>query len=477
MTKHKWKAKLIQILSLIGLAIPFFSLCLIFKYILCYMFPVFPAEGTQTSWYTEPSSIIKIYDYIYHLILPWTILTIAIGSLVALLTRLNLLNQSKSRSIVPNSFNIVICFSIIFSYLMFIEPIFDLSGLAQLTVSAIRYTDDNLIDVILFLLPMSSVILIMLGNLIFIQYGAHKSKNVISNCSFNEKVNEEIINSKQSNLKYSSTYRKKREGFKIQFKQFRDYYYKKIKSPFTIFGSILLLFFVIISIFPQILTPYSIQEANGVYMGAWNPPSPTHPLGQTIFGRDVLARIVYGVQTSLLFVLIPITVGLIGGLLFGIPMGMLNRRFKIQSDISMIVFFICPVVPFMSIIYLIDLYYIDSYYHLFLLINYGLFLIPFFTLLIAKTRLNGFEIMKKVIPYIPLLTGFILLLQSGMAFLGFSDYQLISLGADISEAIGWLDSAPHAFMFHSIFLFMLIMGFFLLYLGLQKTKQVNLSRS
>jgi len=428
-TKHKWKEKSIQILALIGLAIPYFSLCMLFQYILGYVFP-----------------------------------TIGIASIMTILTRLNILNKYKSRSIVPNSFNIGISFSAIFTYIIFTETIFDTGGLTHLLYLAIRNTDYYLIDAISFLILISSAILIVLGNLIFILRGAYKNIQD-SNRSITKKVNKGINNPKQGNSGRIDISTKPKKGFKTQFKDFRKWLYKRLVSPFTIIGSVMLLFFILISIFPQILTPYSIQEANGVYIGAWNPPSPDHPLGTTIFGRDVLARIVYGIQNSLLFLLVPITVGLIGGLVFGIPIGLLNRRFKIRSEISMIAFFISPT----SILYI--LYYIASYNHLFLLVNYGLFLIPFFTLLIAKTRLNGFEIMKKVIPSIPLLTGFILLVQSGMAFLGFSDPILISLGADIREVIGWLDSAPHAFIFHSLFLFLLIMGFFLLYIGLQKTSQ------
>lgn len=490
-TKHKWIEKLIQVLTLIGLAVPIFSLCMIFQYILGYLFPLFPITGYKTTTYPDPplvtgfriiDSLLSkenslIFDYIHHLILPWIILTIGIIFLTTFLVRQYLMNKSNSRSIVPNSFIIVITFSIIFTYLVFIESIFKLDGIVQLLYVAIRNVDYCVIETILFLILMIAAVLITIGNFILIGYRAFKIKHVPSNLSADKKINEDASNFKQKKAMHIFTSRNEENGFKTKLKQFQKYFNKKLISPFTIAGSAILFLLISLAVFSNWISPFTVKNANGVFPGYWDPPSPLHPLGQTKFGRDVLARIIYGTRTSLLFVLLPTVIGLIGGLVCGIAMSYLNRRFKISTHVSIIIFFICPMALFIMLINIINSFLIQdltgSYSNLFMSINYGLLLIPFFALLIAKTTLNGFKIMKKITPYIPLLMGFILLFQSGIAFLDLYDSKIISLGGDINGVLNLSEPAFHAFIFHTIALSLLTMGFFLLYIGLQKTSYEN----
>lgn len=489
--KRKWMEKSIQILTIIGLAIPIFSLCMFFQYVFGNIFPLFPTTGFKTSTYPDPplvtgfriidsllsKQIYLLFDYIFHLILPWILLTIGITSLTTLLVRLYLMNKSKSRSIVPNLFIIGISFSIIFTNLVFIEYIFKFDGMGQLYYVAIRNFDYCIIETILFLISIAFAALITLGNFILIGYRAFKSKKIPSYSPINKKIYESVINDKQHDSHYETSSKNEEPRYETQFEQFRKYFHNKLISPFTIIGSAILLFFILISIFPHILTPYTYEQANGVFPGAWSPPSPLHPLGQAKSGHDILARIVYGARTSLLFVLGPLSIGIIGGLICGIAQGFLNRRYKISSHVSLIVFFICPIALFMMLIYIIEAFYVPntstSYDHPFIIFNYGILLIPFFTLLIVKTSLKTFDIMKKLIPYIPLLTGFILLFHSAMTFLGFYDPRIISLGSDIGQVLDFIDYAPYAFFFPSLFLSLLSMGFFLLYIGLQQTPRVK----
>ncbi|MFW9783204.1 MAG: hypothetical protein ACFFFB_13060 [Candidatus Heimdallarchaeota archaeon] len=480
--RHKWSDKLFQILTFIGCALPLFFLGMLFQYFLGYLLPIFPTTGFKTYSYPDPPfvtgfriidsllsrQLYLIPDYLYHLVLPWSVLTIGIGSLTTLMVRIYLLNlnKSKTRSIVPNSFNSVISIGLFFGFIILVETTFGLAGIGQLFVQSIRNSDYWVHSGILFLSAMISVIFLVLSNLLFVGYGALKPRLKNKITSRHSDIKE--ANQKSSNLKskINSTntvninYKNK---LKKQFKDFLSYFNKKLLSPLTIISSMILLFLVLISIFPQILTPYSLEDANGVFPGAWSPPSPLHPLGQTKFGRDVLARTIYGMRTSFIFVLIPIGIGFIGGLLCGIPMGLLNRKFKLSTEISMIVFFCIPL--FFGILTTIAILWTRF---LMFPIVYGIFLIPFFSLLIAKTRLNGFEITKKVIPYIPLFIGFVLIVDAGIDFLGFSDPRIISLAGDISVAREFLYIVPLATFFPGFIIILLVIGFFLLYAGLQR---------
>ncbi|MFX1400618.1 MAG: ABC transporter permease subunit [Promethearchaeota archaeon] len=485
--RKKWLNKSFQLLTLFGLAIPSFFLGMLFQYFLGYLIPMFPTIGYKTFSYGDPDfvtgfrildSLISgelyyIPDYLYHLVLPWSILTLGIGCLITLLTRLYLINKAKRRSIVPNSFNYGIGFGVIFANLMLIETTFGLFGIFDLLIAAIMFADYWVINAIIFLIPLIFVIFLVVTNLLFIIYGLIKPpivRRISSRRSKNPKTNPQAnkldpdVNKSNPNTNSNQMNTEQKRGFKKQLKDFGNYLYKKAISPFTIIGSLMLLFFILISIFPQILTPYTFEEANGIFAGAWSPPSPAHPLGQAQFGRDVLARIVYGVRTSLITVLIPIGIGLVGGLICGIPMSLLNRRFKMSSEISMIIFFIYPmIIGLMFSVILLGLY-LSMY-----MLTLGLLLVPFFTILIAKTRLNLFEILKKLIPYLPLFIGFVLLVDLGFGFLGFIDPRIISIGADISEARMFLYMAPYASLLPGLFIFLLIISFFLLYSGLQKS--------
>ncbi|MFW9785280.1 MAG: hypothetical protein ACFFFB_23575, partial [Candidatus Heimdallarchaeota archaeon] len=464
--KNKWLDRSFQTLALIGCAIPVFLLGMLFQYFLGYLIPLFPTTGYKTFSYGDPSfvtgfriidsllsgELYYIPDYLYHFVQPWSILTIGIGSLVTLLTRIYLKNKSRRRSIVPNSFNIAISFGIIFANLIFIETIFNLHGFTELAIEGLMYADYWVINAVMFLIPITFIILIVFVNLLYIVFGVirpHIGKKKFGNPNNESKEEGSTENNEKS---INQEHKRQNNTTKSSFRTFSHYFYKKLISPSTIIGSVFVIFFLLISIFPQILTPYTFEDAIGIYADPWNAPSPLHPLGTTQFGRDVYARIVYGIQSSLLTSLIPIGIGLLGGLLIGIPMSLLNRRFKMSVEISMIIFFIYPMI--------FGLLIVSSIVGMIIPIpmtGLGLLLIPFFTLIIAKTRLNGFDIMKKVIPYVPLFFGFVVLIQLGLGFLGFSNPNMISIGYDMNVARTFLYVAPWASFFPGLFTILLVL--------------------
>lgn len=255
------------------------------------------------------------------------------------------------------------------------------------------------------------------------------------------------------------------DKFKTEIKELGHYLFLKLKSPLTIIGLGIIIFAIIISIFPQILTPYSLTDAIGVYPGSWNPPSPDHPLGQTRFGRDVLARIIYAIPNSLMLSISAVLIGLICALIIGIPIALLNKKLNVSAEILLIPIFIVPLVFVMFYGYFLPFY---NYEYPFL---FGLFWIPFFTYLIARERTSFYDISKKVIPYIPLFMGVTILIDTFIALLGFSSSFTIQLGAEISIARLFLYIAPWASLFPSLAVFILLSGFFILYGGLQKSPE------
>ncbi|MFX1590020.1 MAG: hypothetical protein ACFFC1_17895, partial [Promethearchaeota archaeon] len=254
------------------------------------------------------------------------------------------------------------------------------------------------------------------------------------------------------------------------FKDFKTYFLRKLKSPLTIIGLIFFLFFVVISIVPQIITPYSLTEAVGIYLDPWAPPSPGHPFGTGYLGRDILALIVYGIQDSLIFGFLTVLIGIGGGLIFGYLANNRHYENKFYRWFGrwvimgfLLLFYIIPLIFLVPVIWVA---FGETYSTLLIVI--GILLIPLFTWIFVRTDYKTFEILKKLIIYIPLFFGFTVLIYVTLGFLGFSDHNILhQLGRTIGEGRGHIIDAPWATLIPEVAFFLLMLGVFLLHEGFQ----------
>jgi len=86
---------------------------------------------------------------------------------------------------------------------------------------------------------------------------------------------------------------------------------RRLKNPLTILGFGIIMFIITLAVFAPWISPQSFEEAMSHHAGSWNPPSPEHPLGQTVMGGDVLSRLIWGARTSLTISLPSISISLI----------------------------------------------------------------------------------------------------------------------------------------------------------------------
>lgn len=89
------------------------------------------------------------------------------------------------------------------------------------------------------------------------------------------------------------------------------------KNKAALFGLGLVLFFILLAIFADVLAPYGFNEQE--MANKHLPPSAAHWFGTDDFGRDILSRIIYGARISL-------TVGfgaVAGSVIFGSALGIL----------------------------------------------------------------------------------------------------------------------------------------------------------
>jgi ABC-type dipeptide/oligopeptide/nickel transport system permease subunit len=101
-------------------------------------------------------------------------------------------------------------------------------------------------------------------------------------------------------------------------------------NKMLIIGGIVVIFFLFIAFFAPLITQYSPTKMN--FRAKFAPPSSEHLMGTDHFGRDTYTRIVYGARVSFQVGLVAVSIGLIGGLLFGAVAGFVGG---ITDDILM----------------------------------------------------------------------------------------------------------------------------------------------
>ncbi|MFX0022459.1 MAG: ABC transporter permease [Candidatus Hermodarchaeota archaeon] len=177
--------KIVQLANIIGISLPIFFLGMLFQYYLAFQFPIFPGTYYKNIDFEDPPFVTgfyiidaflsgqfyKIPDYIYHLILPVTCLTIISFSLVTIITRSYMLNQSRDKSVMSNSVVTGFLFGFMFMFTMLVETTFGLNGFGSLLVSAINLIDFWLISASLNILIIMFVIITLISNF---GYSLHK---------------------------------------------------------------------------------------------------------------------------------------------------------------------------------------------------------------------------------------------------------------------------------------------------------------
>ena len=93
---------------------------------------------------------------------------------------------------------------------------------------------------------------------------------------------------------------------------------RRFKSVLTIVGILLVFAIATLAVFPHWISPYTFDEALGVYSNAWGPPSANNLFGRTKFGRDVLSRLIFGARTSLTVALPAIAFSVVFGVMIGV---------------------------------------------------------------------------------------------------------------------------------------------------------------
>ena len=262
---------------------------------------------------------------------------------------------------------------------------------------------------------------------------------------------------------------------------------RRLKSVLTIIGIGIVFMIVTFAVFAPWISPYTFAEADGILVGSWNPPSPEHLLGQTNFGRDILARMIWGARSSLTIALPAITLSVVVGVIFGIIAayfgGWIDSIIMRVSDI----FFAFP-----GLIFAIVLVGILGRKMEYIILAYGILGIPYYSRLIRASVLQAKELpyvdaarvsgaknwrimFRHIMPNCiqPIIISFtfdiggVILSFAGLAFLGYSDPHLIEWGRDIDIGRGHLVNAPWASFWPGLMIIFTVLGFMLIGDGLR----------
>jgi len=422
---------LIQILTILIISMPIFVLGIWSQYTFSFQMGLFPALG-------DP-------------FLPSCILFLLTLFLTTRQVRSNYLKKSDEKHILSNSLQIIFNISILLASIFLLEVTFGIHGFFDLFIISINLWDYYLFRACLFILIALTVFVLFLSNIVYTLYNyfseERQSKIFTTYIGRNEQVVEESarygLNSDQS---------------------FKDFTIYRLKSPLTIIGLAIVVFTIIVAIFPQVLTPFSMQEALAPGSGAWDPPSATHPLGQTAFGRDVLALLAYGVSTSITVCILPVLIGIAIGLNFGY----LSKVHRWVKGVVLGVMVILFIIPSVIVIVIIQGNYFLGGNITMIMSIMTLYMIPLVTLLISRGNYSYKLTAKKLIAYFPLFMAINIMLFEAIGFLGFSDPLLIQLGDSINRARSFVYFAPWASLWPGLALYVLMMGFFTLHYGLKE---------
>lgn len=252
-------------------------------------------------------------------------------------------------------------------------------------------------------------------------------------------------------------------------------------DPLTVFGLSILAVIVVLAVFAPFLTPYSKQV--GPYTDfdhAYLPPTLAHPFGTDNVGKDVYTQVIFGFRISLLVAIIV----LVGSVPFGVVLGVVAGYYGgwVETIIQRItdVFLALPALIFALviagilgpslqdvIIALISIWW-NWYARIMFTLTKSLKNQPYVEA--AKVQGAGsLRIMfREILPNatstlavkMTLDLGFIILIQSGMGFLGIGARPPTpDLGVIVASGTAYLGTAWWISLFPSLALSFLILSF------------------
>lgn len=268
--------------------------------------------------------------------------------------------------------------------------------------------------------------------------------------------------------------------------QLRDSLKRFRKRKTAIFGTTIIVGFIIVTILSPYIIPYDPFETN--FAENLDPPSMDHPFGTDELGRDVLSRVIIGSRVSLYVGFTASLMSLFIGVLFGIFAGYFGGVLSFLLQQITDIFLSVP--QYFLYILVIAVFRIQNIYIMALVI--GIFMWPRLARIVRSETISLKEqvftmaarslgagklrimfrhilpnTMASIIVVFTLNIAIAILMESALAFLGFGDPTLPSWGLQLGRGRRYLPSAWWLTTFPGIAVFLTVLSFNLVGDGLR----------
>ena len=260
--------------------------------------------------------------------------------------------------------------------------------------------------------------------------------------------------------------------------QFKRNWAKIRRNKAALFGSMLILAYLITALMAPIIFPGNPSVPN--LMKALERPSVAHPLGKDELGRSILGRVIYGSRISLL-----IAIGVVAvGLLVGVPLGLISGYYggRVDFCIQRVTDTLLAFPGFLLALALVSVLGVGLKNTI---ISVGISMVPIYIRLVRGCALSVREqtyveaakavgtrnrvillihILPNVMIPITIQTslgmGTAILFAAGLGFLGIGvQPPTPEWGAMLGSGRAYLFNAPHVATFPGIAIFLAVLGF------------------
>jgi peptide/nickel transport system permease protein len=260
--------------------------------------------------------------------------------------------------------------------------------------------------------------------------------------------------------------------------KWNGFYRKLKKNKIALVGGAIVLFYILVAILAPVLAPFDPLEIH--LEKKLTPPSAEHWMGTDDKGRDILSRLMYGAQLSLVVGFVSVLIGMVFGIILGVVAGYYGKWID-----TVIMRIIDVLLAFPGILLALAIISALGPSLMNVMVAVGIFSIPTFArivrgstlavkkleyidavralgasdfIIIAKHILPN--IMSPIIVQATLRVATAILTAAGLSFLGLgAQPPTPEWGAMLSNGRDFLFSAPHIALFPGIAISTLVLGF------------------
>lgn len=260
----------------------------------------------------------------------------------------------------------------------------------------------------------------------------------------------------------------------------RSLFGRLVRNPLALGSGLYLMALLLVAVFAPMISPYdpSFTDFNAVLA----PADSSHILGTDAAGRDVLSRLIFGAQSTLIAAIITIVTSIVIGVPAGLIAGYYGGKFDaIASWLSNMLQSLPAIIVLLAVSASLGSSILISMFVFGILITPGFFRLTRTAVMgvrnelyVDAARVSGLSDFRIIVRHIltvvrapiiiqsAMISGIAISVQSGLAFLGLGDSQLISWGVMLNEGFTNIFANPTLVLWPGIAISITIGAFALL---------------